>query len=214
MNDEQRLLLERLFDGEPVDDPRALADDADARAYLRQLALLRELSLRHDPAATQSRRCPMAFPPRRRGRTFAKRMALAASLLLMALLARHVRRTDREPASTPPAPAKSSVSAAVASVATIRPQSHRTPMEVRIYRWANAASPGREDAARIVLSRVEPLHGRPASHEVLALELANSTAGSVPRLLRSVSSHATSTPGSSRRPVPSNRPRPLSPPRA
>jgi hypothetical protein len=215
VNDERRQSLERFFDGEAVnDDPRVAADEPEADAYLRQLGLLRELARRHDPASACPPQRSVVIPPRPGFRKYAAILALAASLLLMVFAARRWPPGDRVPHPMPVASPTASPNAEVVVDATVMPRSRGPSVEVKLYRWANAESPRREDAARIVLARVEGLHARPASREVLALELANSMTGSVPRLARSVSSHATTTPGSSRRPAPSNRNRPAPSPRA
>ncbi len=66
------------FDGEPAaNDPRE-ADDAESRAYLRQLSLLRELARRHDPAAAATPRQPVFVLPRSRRQILATILALAA----------------------------------------------------------------------------------------------------------------------------------------
>ena len=45
MNSERRQMLERLFDGEPAeDDPLDEQNDAESLAYLRKLAMLREIA--------------------------------------------------------------------------------------------------------------------------------------------------------------------------
>ncbi len=212
MNDDRRKILERLFDDElAADDPIAAADDAEARVYLAQLALLRELSRRHDPASTKIGRRPTVPQTRFKLRSLAITAALAASFLLTASLVRKRPPADRPPELVSNAPAKSS---SVAVGATVRPRAQRPSMEVELYRWANAASPRREDEARSVLSHVDGIHARPASREVLALELANSPSGLIPRLPRSRSSHATSSSGSNRKPFPSHRHRSVSSPRA
>jgi hypothetical protein len=215
VNDERRQILERFFDGEAVnDDPRAAANEPEDDAYLRQLGLLRELSRRHDPASASPPRRAVVIPPRPGFRKYAAILALAASLLLMVFAARRWPMGDRVPHPMPVASPEASTNAEVVVDAAVVPRSRGPSVEIELYRWANAESPRREDAARIVLARVEGLHARPASREVLALELANSVTGSVPRIARSVSSHATTTPGPSRRPAPSNRHRPIHPPRA
>ena len=164
MNDERRQTLERLFDGEPVaDDPRDAADDAESLAYLRRLSLLRELALRHDPAAAVPPRQSVFVPPRSRRRIFATVLALAASVLFMALMVHHGRRTDPEPASIPAAPAWPAAGTSVADARIASPRSPRPPLEVELYRWANESSPYRDDAAGVALSRVGSLEGRHAS---------------------------------------------------
>jgi hypothetical protein len=217
VNDERRLALERFFDGEAdADDPRVAADGPEARDYLRRLGLLRDLARRHDPAADLPSRRPVVVPPRPRGRIVATALALAAGVLFLFLsfAARSGLRTGREPASLPAGGPQPTASAGVAVAATARSRSPRPPLEVELYRWANASSPHREEAARVVLSRVASLHGRPASREILALELANATPGSFVKLPRSVAPQAAATPGSIRRPGPSRRHRPSPSPKA
>ncbi len=215
MNDEQRRILELLFDGEAVDDDDPLGLDLpEAVVYLRQLALLRDLSRRHDPGSAFPPRLAVIIPRRLGSRNRAAALALAACLLLMAIAARRRPAGDRVPDPMAIAPPAASPNVEVAGGAAVLPWSRGPSVEVELYRWANAESPRREDAARIVLARVEGLHTRPASREVLALELANSAKGPVPRIDRSVSSHASPTPGPSRRPGPSGRRRPNHLPRA
>jgi hypothetical protein len=207
--------MERLFDGEPVaDDACEAAAAAESLAYLRRLGLLRELAQRHDPAAAAPPRLPVFVPPRSRRRIFATVLALAASVWFATLAVRYGVRTNPEPASIPTGPPRPSARAGVAVASTAWARSPRPPLEVELYRWANESSPYREDAAGVVLSRVGSLQGRPASREILALELANATPGSAVKLPRSVASQATATPDSIRKPGSSRRHR-LSPsPRA
>ncbi len=200
MNDERRQILERLFDGEPVaDDPRDAADDDESLGYLRQLSLLRELALRHDPTAAIPPRRPVYVPPRSRRRILATVLAVAASVLFMVLMINYGRRTDRELASIPAARARPSAGTNVADEQTASPRSPRPPLEVELYRWANESSPYRDDAAGVALSRVGAHHGRPASREILALELANAVPGSAVNFPRSVGSRASASPGSVRK---------------
>jgi hypothetical protein len=200
VNDERRQILERLFDGElVVDDSRDEADDAESLAYLRRLSLLRELALSYDPAAAVPPRRPVHVPQRSRRRIFATALAMAASVWFMVLMVLHRRRTDPEPASIPAAPAWPSAGTSVADARIASPRSPRPPLEVELYRWANESSPYRDDAARVALSRVRSLRGRPASREILALELANAIPGSAVSFPRSVASRTTVSPGSSRK---------------
>jgi len=206
MNDERRQILERLFDGERVaDDPRDAADDDESLGYIRQLSLLRELALRHDPAAAVPPRRPVHVPPRSRRRIFATVLAMAASVLFVVLIVNYGRRTDPERASIPAARGWPSAGTIDAGAQRASRRSRRPPLEVALYRWANESAPYRDDAAGVALSRLGSLHGRPASREILALELANAVPGSAVNFPRSVASRATASPvsvrkfGSSRR---------------
>ncbi len=215
MNDERRQVLERLFDGEPaVQDPRDEADDAESLAYVRRLSLLRELALRHDPAAAIPPGQPVLVPLRSRRRTVAAVLALAASVLFVALMVHHGRRAHPGPASIPAAPSSPSAGSSVADARIAGSRSPRPPLEVELYRWANESPPYRDDAAGVALSRVGTLQGRPASREILALELANAIPGSAVNFPRSVASRATASPGSIRKFGSSRRHRPTPSPRA
>ena len=199
MNIERRQSLERLFDREPpVGDPAESADDPEARVYLRQLDALRALSRRHDPSASAAIRRPPTLPPRRGRPPVAGLIALAASLLLSASLAWPGRRPDRVSGV---ATAVKLGRSEITEVPPAIPRPPRPSVEVELYRWANAASPGREDAARILLSGVEAGRGRRSSREVLALVLANSSEGPAASLARSVSAR----PAVTRRLIPSHR---------
>jgi hypothetical protein len=214
MNDERRLILERRFDGESrADDPIEAADDAESLAYLRRLSLLRQLALKHDPAGTVPPRRPLFVPDRSRGRISAIILALAASVLFMTLLVHNGWRTDLGPASIPAASAWPSVGTTVADAVIASPRSPRPPLEVELFRWANAFSPYQEDAAGVALARVGSLQGRPASREILALELANTTPGSAVKFPRLLASQAKAPPGSFRKPGSSRRHRSTSSPR-
>ncbi|MFI5455401.1 MAG: hypothetical protein ACHRXM_08105 [Isosphaerales bacterium] len=215
MNDERRKTLERLFDGEPVfDDPRDEADDAESLAYLRRLSLLRELALRHDPAAAVPSRRPVLIHPRSRRRTFATVLALAASVLFMAVMVHYARLADPVPASIPAAPAWPAAGTSIADARIASPRSPRPPLEVELYRWANESSPYPDDAAGVALSRFGSLEGRHASREILTLELANSMPGPAVNFPRSVASRASSSSGTLRRFGSSRRHRPSLSPRA
>jgi hypothetical protein len=215
MNDERRQTLERLFDGEPVgDDAHDAADDAESLAYLRRLSLLRELALRHDPAAAVSPRRPVLIPPRSRRRISATLLALAASVLVMALAVRYGLRTDPERNSIPSDSSGPAATEGLVVSSAASPRSPRPPLEVELYRWANESSPYRDDAAGVVLPRAGSFEGRPASREILALELANATPGSAVNFPRSVVSRATASPGSTRKFGSSRRHRPTPSPRA
>jgi hypothetical protein len=215
MNDERRQILERLFDGEPaVDDPRDEADDAGSLAYVRRLSLLRELALRHDPAAAILPGRPVLVPLRSRRRDLAIVLAIAASVLFVTLMVHHGRRADPRPASIPASPPSPSAGSSVAGARIASPRSPCPPLEVALYRWANESAPYRDDAAGVALSRVGSLQGRPASREILALELANAIPGSAVNFPRSVISRTTASPGSIRKFGSSRRHRPASSPKA
>lgn len=202
MNDELRMRLGRHFDGEPPEAPLGdPADGPEARAYLRQLDALRELARRHDPAARSPHRCAVVFPVRPRRRVLAATMALAASMLVGVIALR------TQPRAVPVVAPRTASGLRVA--ATHRVRTARPPLEVEIYRLANSASPERDDVVRAVLSWGEPRHGRAASREVLALELANAPPGLAPRLARSAATHA----GPARRAPAVHRPRPVSSPK-
>jgi hypothetical protein len=208
MNDERRLLLERLFDGEArADDLRSMDDDPEARAFLRQLKLLRALARRHDPSAeTQARRSESIVDrPQRRALTVP--LAVAASLLITALAIRF--GTGTKPGMTPPqaGPSRPASVAATNKVRALRPS-----LEIELYRWANAISPRREDAAADVLARVASLRGRSAVREVLVLELANAIPSISARLPRSIGSHVSAMATTIRRPAALHRHRPSSTP--
>ena len=209
MNDERRLLLERLFDGEArADDQRSADDDPQARAYLRQLELLRALARCHDPAAVVPARLSVAVVDRPRRRALTVTLAVAASLMITALAIRFGLGTKSGTIPPPAGPARPGRVAATIQVPASRPS-----LEVELYRWANAISPRREDAAAGVLARVVSLRGRSPAREVLVLELANATPGSSAKLPRSVVSHAAATSPSIRRPAANHRHRLSSPPR-
>jgi hypothetical protein len=215
LNDERRQILERLFDGEPIVDEQCYeADDAESLAYIRQLGLLRELALRHDPAAAFPAQRPLLVPPRSRRRALSAVLALAASVLFTALVVHYGRRADPGPSSIPGAIAWPSVDTNVANGRSASPRSPRPPLEVELYRWANESSPYRDDAAGVALSRVGSLQGRPASREILALELANGIPGSAVNFPRSFAARATASPGSVRKIGSSRRHRPNPSPKA
>jgi hypothetical protein len=206
VNDERRRILERLFDGEPVElDPGDAGDDPESLAYLRRLSLLRQLALVHDPAAAAPSRQALFVPPRSRQRIRAAILALAASVLFMTFMVHHGRRTGPEPASIPAAPAWPAAGKGVVDARKAGFRSPRPPLEVELYRWANACSPYQEDAAGVALSRAGSLEGRPAAREILVLELANAAPGSAVKLPRAVASQATTTRGLIRKPESSRR---------
>jgi hypothetical protein len=192
MNDQHRQYLERLFDGELVaDQPDGAAQDAESRGYLRRLGLLRELALAHDPAGAIRPRRSVFVPPRSRRPIVATILTLAASVLFVTFMVHHGRRTDPGPALIPGAPQWPTAGERVAVASINSPRSPRPPLEVELYRWANESSPCRDDAAGVALSRVGSLEGRPASREILALELANAIPGSAVNIPRSVTSRST-----------------------
>jgi hypothetical protein len=154
------------------------------------------------------------IPGRRRRRMLVAAMALAASVSFISWTARYGLWTNRPSVPIPSDPLRSSAGASVPVAAPASPRLPRPPLEVELHRWANEASPGREEAARVVLSRVVSLPGRSTSREIFALELANSTPGSDVKFPMSIVPHATSTPGSIHRPLPLRRVRSSSSPRA
>ena len=215
MNDDRRQILARCFDGESVvDDPHEAVKDAESLAYLRRLSLLRELAVRHDPAAAGSPRQPVFVVPRSRWPIPATIVAVAASLVFMIVIRRDGPRADRESGSIADARARPAAGPSTARVPIRIRRSPQPPLEVELYRWANESAPYREDSAGVVLSLASRLVGRPASREILALVLANATPGSSIKLPRLVASRATSTPGSVRKLGTSRRHRPSPLPRA
>ncbi len=215
MNDELRRILERRFDGEPAaDDPRDAADDAESLAYLRGLSLLRELALRHDPAAAALPRRPVLIAPRSRRRRLATVLALAASVLFMALMVRFGRRDDPKPRSILASSGRPSAVASVAAGPTVSPRSPHPSLEVELYRWANESSPYTEVAAGVLLSRFASLHGRPASREILVLEAANAYHGLAIIFPRPAFSRSRTSPGSIRKFSSSRHSRPAPSPKA
>jgi hypothetical protein len=209
MNDERRLLLERLFDGEArAQDHLSEGDDPQARAYLRQLELLRALARRHDPDAEAPARRSGAAVDRPRRRALTVSLAVAASLMITALGMRFGMRT--KPATIPP-PAGPSRSGLIA--ATNQARVSRPSLEVELFRWANAISPRREDAVAGVLARVASPRGRSPAREVLVLELANATPGSSAKLPRSIGSHTAATATTIRRSAANHRHRHPFPPK-
>jgi len=139
---------------------------------------------------------------------------VAASVLFVTLALRNGSRSQPEQASIPTDPPQpwAREEGTVASVA--RPRSPRPPLEVELYRWANHLSPYREGSAGVVLPRVGSLQQRPASQEILALELANATPGSAIKIPRPEASSPTATPGSLRKSGSSRRHRLFASPRA
>jgi hypothetical protein len=198
MNDKRKLLLERYFDGELPAEARdalhrELAGDPAASRHLDQLGVLRKLARAHDPTAR-----------RRRSGWFVAAGALAASLLLIVLSAPRIRPAVRGPASSS---AESPEAISVAVRPTAVPSSAAIPLEVELIRLANAPSRGPEGAARAVLSRVpgSPSQRRPASQEILALELANGSPRAPLALPRAAATPGVTASGPARRHPPSTR---------
>lgn len=218
MNESQRLRLERDFDGElPAaerdDLRRELAHDPDASRHLDQLAALRTLARAHDPAARPAVAAPtvVAFrPPRRRLRRIAVPAAVAAGFVLALTVpwGRQVARKSVPPRAASPQPD-------AVAVRPVRPLAlPRTPLEIELIRLSNAPARGPERAARAVLSRKGSSRRRPASREILALELANGSPRAAVSLPKAAVSPGASTPGPIRRPLPPHRSPAPSGPRA
>jgi len=218
MNESQRLRLERDFDGElPAAERdglrRELADDPEASRHLNHLAVLRTLARAHDPAGRPSVAGPMvvAFRPARRRFLRLAVPAAAAASLALALTVPWGRQAARNPA--PPRVASPPPAAVV--VRPVRPLSlPRTPLEIELIRLANAPARGPERAARAVLSRKGSSQRRPASREILALELANGSPRAAVTLPKAAVSPGASAPGPIRRPLTPHRPTAPSGPRA
>lgn len=172
MND---LEIERLFDGElpPADRRRAfdaLETDPEARRHFDRLARLRELSRRHDPAANWLEGRPFAPLPRR----LPWRPALAAAVAAVAAVVLLSRMGD--PARVGPVtPLPFAVGPVATPVVAPAGMVDRGPLEVELYRWANAPGRAAGQAARLVLSSSTATRKRSPADEILALELANAS---------------------------------------
>jgi hypothetical protein len=167
MNDQTRQALERYFDGELSADDADLAfrlsREAEARRYLDQLAALRGLAVRHRRLA-----CPLDIPltPRRRySRVWA--VALAASVVAV-VVGRFLATSVR--------PGEALVNASPARIDVEHsPDRLVRARDVAIYTWANAAQRRPERAARALLVPRTNSGKRPATVEILILELANAS---------------------------------------
>jgi hypothetical protein len=215
VNDDQQQKLEQIFDGEAIDDEsHEPAATSEARAYLHQLGLLRDLARQHDPAAGLPSRAPELVLVRSTGRMLAAVLAIAASVVvLLGFGSRYLARTDRTttPSITTAPPRPSSTIAVATAPETRAPQPTH---EVEFYRWANAVSPSREDVARVVLSRVASPRALRASQEILALELANAPSDAIAKLSRSVAPRSATAPGALRKHALLRRHRPSATPKA
>jgi len=182
MNDDDRLELERYFDGElPINQHarviRVLADDHEAQAHLNQLTKLRALARCHDLAKSQ-RSHPVSIPRSSRERQVRASVfataALAASLVAIVgwrvsitPVQSTVRRSFVVNTLTPVPPGRSGII-----------QSR----EVALYTWANTMERRPEPIATALLSGQMRTRKRSTGVEILALDLANSSAERAARL--------------------------------
>lgn len=166
MNDERRLELERYFDEELPPDRRAevarlLAGDDEARRHLLRLSRLRALARAHRIEAGRG----VARPPRRRWSAAARAAAAALAASVAAVVLWPAPPALDVPAVPDPAPAP----------VAARPGSHPSGREVEAYTWANEAERNPGAAANAILRSTRRAERRPASAEILALNLANAT---------------------------------------
>jgi hypothetical protein len=171
MTDDRRLEIERRFDGE-LDGlgPASPVEDPEARQHLDRLSRLRDLSRRHDPAATAPRR-EFKVPDRRPRRTSWLVVAGVAAAAVLAYVAVEFR-------TKPPDIAVLVVKPAQPPVITrpVEPSVARPPLEVELYGWANTPTRAPKQVARLVISPGSPSRKRSPADEILALELANAPA--------------------------------------
>ena len=216
MNSERRQMLERLFDGEPAeDDPLDEQNDAESLAYLRKLAMLREIAQKHDPSAAIEPRRPSTSAATPLRRIAPALLAMAATLALIVVVRDQLRDSgDRKVTRVDvPSSAKAPIDDPIILKASRRPP--RPSLEVQLYRWANASPSSAENVAGLVLSRRGgDSKSRRASREILALELANAEPGSTPRIPRLKEAGASTVTGSSRKSGSTHRPRYSHSPRA
>ena len=204
MTDDRRLLLEQFFDGE-VDEARSnqlqaeLLGDAEAARYLLQLAALRNLARRHDPAAAvrQTRTADnlvlggatekRPVSSRRRPGVLVGVTAMAAAAALVwlgvAIAPRPIRNEDPPFKRIIPEPR----SAAAAGLSPANPglawrsfaerQRRQTVWEIEMIHRINAPGGHLEALAQRLLAPrpTSSQRRRSSAREILAIELANAS---------------------------------------